>query len=1768
MAEPQQSDIMGALGRLPDAEREKYLSTYQEYLGKLPQSAYNSALTRLTNQYGPEFASAVAGPVIDVRKPVAVPEPQVRDITKPPTAYENPIPWLAEQPLIKPFADMAGGLMQQPILKTISEQPLVKPIVDLYGKYENSWIKPAAMGVGQVFSSDLREGLQGRSPFDVSPEERSAMWEENQQIPWIARTALEMGVDPISYVGWGIPGMAEKAALKGGQKALAAGIHALGTVPEELFTQAANLPVKMAGQALKSLPVKVPQVSLSEFGATGKFFTGKWGKPFDESARTIAGNTGTHAFDALSGLERAGAEKGKPFSQILEDLRMGIPDQELIGTIKNPLQQRALGHLQENIGKLNMDSWIKFADRHPIETQVGISTELKRLVAQQLGVAADKKATGMIGLAQRLYNWWRPMVLQTPYYVMQNLVENNVRQILDGISPIFDITDFAKLSNLAEHPIDIQRKIISLRDRWMNKMPEAGSILAKTPSSGNITDALTGHLSRGHTMPATTIASYLDDVAMVNTYFNKYNSHVKMLMEKSSPETAKALSDIQALVADLTGKVEPQLAEHLGNLAVGGTTDDFVRAMAEVQSNKTLTIARPMNDLEKGIPMAIQDKIKYDLPRLWARNDLRGITNLFEELKRTLPQRIESYQKQKMLSSMKEYRDLSKTNMPANTRTLLTKAINSFKANRIREAEQAAKSHHSLSAFQQAMFDAHVASRRELEDMAEVLMVDKALRGSITPEELTSWYNTSRAINDGAFGAGKELVDRTFQTADTIRFAKDPTKVQSAWDNYIRNIQSDFPEIAEGLKAIAPNNDDLWHAYRQVQERRWFNVGQEKLTAMGLDYNDIAKVAGADGKILTQEDFLSEQLKALKGWEDRVVDAWDNRHNVGVPSAANDLKGLQAELGALIPNNTEYKGVQINYTINKNGFEIDVIKANNQKAGAGTKVLQEINDMADKYGVPVKVHAQPLAGNLPAKPVKPVVHPAYEDATLRAKIEKLDTLQNAPIEEYDKLKDEILAELENKGAIKNEAKPIAEKIRGKDRPNSLHAQKDLDSLQGKGYDTSDAEDALSDYQGIERSDYSDAEEFSDARAEAWDEFLDKLDEIEPTDTWEEQLAKVNKDFKDYDTAELAYNKAASSGSTMTQEQLEAWYTKQGFKPVGKSTAGIATVMERPAKVGLTKNQILDDFREKVIAAKESVAIQSKTIHNQASNTALNVTYGTYGNYAQRTNLDEFMTGMGAPFWFFPSRSIPYYTTQLIKHPGLGIETLSMQKEANESANPSRLFGAINIPGTDYWYNPLQSSMWWQLTNPMSKSFNAAGAGGLEQGDNFLRNQLGVSLGPQWKIASSIVERVVANQTGQTALTAEPQAIIPQQRWLQAVAGLKLPQFGVAGQLISGAADTLNQPFDAYLRAVYGDTVAEYAKREVEKTIVDMGFNPQTASPEVIKAAWDKYYTRQLWGIPGGAVKEMNPTEQARFQAMNQKAKDMGLNKEQRTTYRDLNESPFTGLRQDQLEAVYKDIPAAKLWRYIRPSGLTTESRPIWEDYIKLKLEREKLLYGTDPNKPDKGSRLYTEQAIDRSLRTGKITPREWKALYRQNYDEYINKVDEATGIYKKAPQTDADWEAYRKMLGWDTPVRHPDDIKLDEYYKELDSSKFTDEIGSFDYNKYRDAEQKFLSTVTPEQAAYIQSRKDRYKTPLRATYSNDMVLAQPYYDIQDQVLAQYPPDIKQLIEYAQQFSPVIQKAYLARSPQALLALRKARLMRDQYRTQHPNIDRILRYWNS
>jgi len=71
---------------------------------------------------------------------------------------------------------------------------------------------------------------------------------------------------------------------------------------------------------------------------------------------------------------------------------------------------------------------------------------------------------------------------------------------------------------------------------------------------------------------------------------------------------------------------------------------------------------------------------------------------------------------------------------------------------------------------------------------------------------------------------------------------------------------------------------------------------------------------------------------------------------------------------------------------------------------------------------------------------------------------------------------------------------ILEKWRTAKSRNSALALKDLETL-GTAYDAADCKQALTDYRGIEPSDYGDHEEFQEARDEAWESFLECLESL-------------------------------------------------------------------------------------------------------------------------------------------------------------------------------------------------------------------------------------------------------------------------------------------------------------------------------------------------------------------------------------------------------------------------------------------------------------------------------------------------------------------------------------------------------------------------------------------------------------------------------------------------------------------------------------------------
>jgi hypothetical protein len=115
-------------------------------------------------------------------------------------------------------------------------------------------------------------------------------------------------------------------------------------------------------------------------------------------------------------------------------------------------------------------------------------------------------------------------------------------------------------------------------------------------------------------------------------------------------------------------------------------------------------------------------------------------------------------------------------------------------------------------------------------------------------------------------------------------------------------------------------------------------------------------------------------------------------------------------------------------------------------------------------------------------------------------------------------------------------KDFSEKWADRQR-NGPQAEKDLAALEKVwGIDaTRDASYLLDDYRQLSRSDFEDAEEFADARTEAWDDFLASVDELD-SEVWFQAPAQP--------TPVPKRRGPAPTAQTTWTEDVHEWFAKQ------------------------------------------------------------------------------------------------------------------------------------------------------------------------------------------------------------------------------------------------------------------------------------------------------------------------------------------------------------------------------------------------------------------------------------------------------------------------------------------------------------------------------------------------------------------------------------------------------------------------------------------------
>ncbi len=128
----------------------------------------------------------------------------------------------------------------------------------------------------------------------------------------------------------------------------------------------------------------------------------------------------------------------------------------------------------------------------------------------------------------------------------------------------------------------------------------------------------------------------------------------------------------------------------------------------------------------------------------------------------------------------------------------------------------------------------------------------------------------------------------------------------------------------------------------------------------------------------------------------------------------------------------------------------------------------------------------------------------------------------------------------------NPVTAIVSDLRATEKRNSLSVEKRLTKLEAQGIDVGPAMDKVEDWRGMERSDFGDAEEWADARTEAWDELIDEIEALDIS-PWQDNLtADLVEPTPPKKPAPLPPERRgpAPVPTTTWTEEVHEWFAKQ------------------------------------------------------------------------------------------------------------------------------------------------------------------------------------------------------------------------------------------------------------------------------------------------------------------------------------------------------------------------------------------------------------------------------------------------------------------------------------------------------------------------------------------------------------------------------------------------------------------------------------------------
>lgn len=544
---------------------------------------------------------------------------------------------------------------------------------------------------------------------------------------------------------------------------------------------------------------------------------------------------------------------------------------------------------------------------------------------------------------------------------------------------------------------------------------------------------------------------------------------------------------------------------------------------------------------------------------------------------------------------------------------------------------------------------------------------------------------------------------------------------------------------------------------------------------------------------------------------------------------------------------------------------------------------------------------------------------------------------------------------------------------------------------------------------------------------------------------------------------------------------------------------------------------LMSMQDEIITAiqKTNAGISGDVVDEiRASNTAMDMANGLMGDYNSTSEMDKIMSKI-FPFWFFPSRSIPFYLRTAVEHPWT-VASIARYEAAtkDDPEKPPSLLGYVRVPvGGDhaFYINPFRPWMGYQMLNTET----LAGKGQpLGEQITTAMSMLGFGMHPAVNISLELANKISTSMGMPNITRGEPRPLLPQFAWAQNAIG-------------AATGTAVPDPF----AALVGKTFPDWYEKNLEKAVAAKQVAAIQSGNTLAAQAYDVSTIRQrvadgdatairIWK---NAVKEVSALglvsiiapiykyrqaeELSYLKSERQTLNSLGITDEMITAAKDQGYSPWLMLNRQQRHEVEAAHPEWKPWRAVTSLPMNPEERKIAVQteafYDVIETEKTKIREELD--------------VLDSVLAAGQITPKQWREQFQAKQENMAAASEAAAKYYPLALSDNKKVQEYRSRYNKTIPPVHPEDEAINFYYSirpELDPI-----TGELDFDTYENDREAFLEGLSPKLREYVESDliAPKYESSIEKLYRQHKTLMKPYRQIKRNMYNQFP-EYEQLVK--------------------------------------------------